>query len=195
MDNLIISHILDHLTCVSVCIFSITAPSWKNTDREERDSCFLVKLLALKNWRQGKRPIQKCVTKHFTIDLGALLWEEKGKKKDFEQRYWLMGLCIYNSFPFTTPSRAAEHKLNFTCASNSYIILWQIISQQGTDHKAATKNTYSSKEDIREAIKATIILPPTVRFIISKCTSVNLSLFVLSRSSWNIHFCSMFLVT
>lgn len=52
-----------------------------------------------------------------------------------------MGLCIYNSFPFTTPSQGAEHKLNFTCASNSYIIFWQILSQQGTDHKAATKNT------------------------------------------------------
>lgn len=90
---------------------------------------------------QGKRPIQKCVTKHFTTDLGALLWEEKEKKKkDFEQ-YWLMGLCIYNSFPFTTPSQGAEHKLNFTCASNSYIIFWQILSQQGTNHKAATKNT------------------------------------------------------
>lgn len=65
---------------------------------------------------------------------------EREKKKDFEQ-YWLMGLCIYNSFPFTTPSQGAEHKLNFTCASNSYIIFWQILSQQGTDHKAATKNT------------------------------------------------------
>lgn len=81
MANLITSHILDHLTCVSVCIFSITVPSWINTEREERDSCFLAKLLASKNWKQGKRPIQKCVTKHLTTDLGALLWE--GKKNGF----------------------------------------------------------------------------------------------------------------
>lgn len=143
MDNLIISHILDHLTCVSVCIFNIAAPSWKNTDREERDSCFLVKLLALNNWMQGKRPIQKCVTKHSLHHRprSFVVRGERKKKRDFEQQYWLMGLCIYNSVPFTTPSRGAEHKLNFTCASNGYIILWQILSQQGTDHKAATKNT------------------------------------------------------
>lgn len=98
-SNLIISHILDHLTCVSVCTFSITAPSWINTDREERDSCFLVKLLALKNWKQGKRPIQKCVTKHFTADLGALLWEEKEKRK---KGFWTIspnGIMYTQQFP------------------------------------------------------------------------------------------------
>lgn len=35
------------------------------------------------------------------------------KKKDFEQQYCLMGLCIHNSFPLTIPYRGVERKLTF----------------------------------------------------------------------------------
>lgn len=99
MANLIISHISDHLTCVSACTVSITTPGWKNAEREERDSCFLVKLLALKKWKQGKRPIQKCVTKHFTADLGALLGEGKGEKKRFWTTVLPNGIMYTQQFP------------------------------------------------------------------------------------------------
>jgi len=95
-SNLIASHTLDHLTCVPVCIFSITTPSWINTDREERDSCFLVKLLALKNQKQGKRPIQKCVTE---LHCRPTSFVVRGKKKGFWTTILHNGIMYTQQFP------------------------------------------------------------------------------------------------
>ena len=48
-----------------------------------------------------------------------------------------------------------------------------MLSKQSIDHQAATKNTYSSKKDISQAIKETIFLPKTTHVIICKYTSLS----------------------
>lgn len=173
--------------CLSA--YSASQPQAEKTQRRKR-FLFPGKASCIKELKAGQKAHSKMC--HKTLQRrprSFVVRGERKKKKDFEQ-YCLMGLCIHNSFPFTIPYHWTQAQV-LPVPVTSYIILRQILSKQGIDHKAAAKILNLPRRISDRQIKKQYSSPKQYILL-----SVNTHLFrlALTRSSGSIHFCSTFLV-